>query len=94
MLTITELCDSLLYVESERWQCSFGHGKPVRLGLVLEAVDLGGDEEDEFSFVIDASLIPLPEYLDGEIIEEAKAEGAKIEKSRSATPTNVTEVCL
>jgi hypothetical protein len=74
MLTITELCDSLLYVESEGWQCSFGHGEPVRLGLVLEAVDLG---RDDFSFVIDASLIPQPEYLDEEIIEEAKAEDAK-----------------
>jgi hypothetical protein len=76
MLTITELCDRLLYVESDRWQCSFGHGEPVRLGLVLEAVNLGGGEEDEYSFVIDASLIPQPEYLDGEIMEEARAEGA------------------
>jgi hypothetical protein len=77
MLTIAELCDRLLYVESDRWQCSFGHGKPVRLGLVLEAVHLGGGERGEYSFVIDASLVPQPEYLDGEIVEEAKAEGAK-----------------
>ncbi|VVB68480.1 Uncharacterised protein [uncultured archaeon] len=77
MLTITELSDSLLYVESERWQCSFGHGEPVKLGLVLEAVHLGGGERGEYAFVMDASLIPQPEYLDEEIVEEAKTEGAK-----------------
>ncbi len=76
MLTITELSNSLLYVESDRWQCSFGHGEPVRLGLVLEAVHLGGGEKGEYAFVIDASLIPQPKYLDDEIVEEAKAEGA------------------
>ncbi len=100
MLTITELRDSLLYVESERWQCSFGYGEPVRLGLVLEAVDLGREDEDEFSFVIDASLIPQPEYLDGEIIEEAKAEGAKdreeqiryIYESYGGVPVNIDAV--
>lgn len=52
-------------------------GEPVRLGLILEAVDLSGDGAGECTFVIDASLIPQPEYLDREIVEEAKAEGAK-----------------
>ncbi len=64
-------------LESERWQCSFGNGEPVRLGLILEAVDLSGDGAGECTFVIDASLIPPPEYTDREIVEEAKAEGAK-----------------
>ena len=75
MLNITELCDRQLYVESDRWQCSFGYGEPVRLGLILEAVDIdeGGDE---YSFVIDACLIPQPECMDEDILEEAKSEGS------------------
>jgi hypothetical protein len=75
MLNITELSDSQLYVESERWQCSFGYGEPVRLGLVLEAVDLAISSEDGFSYVIDAGLIPQLDFLDKEILEDAKSEG-------------------
>jgi hypothetical protein len=75
MLNVTELSDSQLYVESERWQCSFGYGEPVRLGLVLEAVDLAISSEDGFSYVIDASLIPQLDFLDEEILEDAKSEG-------------------
>jgi len=73
-LDITDLSDSLLYVEGDSWHCDFGHGRPVMLGLVLEAVDLGGI--DGCSFVIDASLVPQPEYLTEEVLEQAKAECA------------------
>ncbi len=45
MLNIIELCDRQLYVESDRWQCSFGYGDPVKLGMVLEAVDLDEGEK-------------------------------------------------
>ena len=79
MQTVKDISDSILYVENPQWQCSFGHGQPVKLGLVLEAVDLGRSGksgEDSFSFVIDAYLIPQPEYLDEELLEEAKSEGA------------------
>ena len=80
MLNIIELCDRQLYVESDRWQCSFGYGDPVKLGLVLEAVDL--DEGGEgYSFVIDACLIPQPECMDEDILEEARLEGASCEVS-------------
>jgi hypothetical protein len=75
MLNIFELCDNQLYVESDRWQCSFGYGEPVRLGLVLEAVEMDESEADEYSIVIDACLIPQPEYMDKEIREEARSEG-------------------
>jgi hypothetical protein len=75
MLNIFELCDSQLYVESDSWQCSFGHGEPVRLGLVLEAVKKDEIEGDEYSVFIDACLIPQPEYMDKEIMEEARSEG-------------------
>lgn len=40
MLNITDPSGSQLYVESDRWQRSFGYSKPVRLGLVRKAVDL------------------------------------------------------
>ena len=75
MLNIFELCDNQLYVESDRWQCSFGYGEPVRLGLVLEAVEKDEIEGDEYSVFIDACLIPQPEYMDKEIMEEARSEG-------------------
>ena len=51
----------------------------MKLGLVLEAVDLGQSgesNEDNFPFVIDACLIPQPEYLDEELLNEAISEGA------------------
>ena len=57
MLNITELCDRQLYVESDRWQCSFGYGEPVRLGLILEAVDLDEGGEDTLSSSTPASSL-------------------------------------
>ena len=75
MLNILEICDNQLYVESDRWQCSFGYGEPVRLGLVLEAVETDEIEGDEYSVFIDACLIPQLEYMDKEIMEEARSEG-------------------
>lgn len=77
MLKILELDENLIYVESDRWLCEFGYGLPVKLGLVLEAIDLGKAENDEFSFVIDAYLIPQPEYIDEGIAEGAREEGAQ-----------------
>ncbi len=40
MLKILELDENRIYVENEKWCCHFGFGRPVKLGLVLEAVDL------------------------------------------------------
>ena len=74
MLSQSRLSESQIYIESERWQCSFGYGEPVKLGMVLEAVDLSSGGED-FSYVIEASLIPQLECLDREILVEARAEG-------------------
>lgn len=75
MLTILELSENMLYVESESWKCSFGHGEPIKLGIVLEAIDLGADQSSGYSFIIDAHLIPQPEFMDEEIVEEAEADG-------------------
>lgn len=75
MLTIVELSENTLYVDSTSWQCSFGHGEPVKLGIVLEAIDLGIDPMKGYSFVIDANIIPQPNYLDPDILEDARLEG-------------------
>lgn len=75
MLNITELSDGQLYVESDLWQCNFGYGEPVKLGLVLEAVDLAPSNEEGFSYVIDAGLVPQLDFLDEEILEDARSEG-------------------
>ena len=75
MLNITELGENQIYVESDRWQCDFGYGDPVRLGLVLEAVDLGDGGDEGFSYVVDAGIIPQLDFLDREIVEEARVEG-------------------
>jgi hypothetical protein len=77
MLNIFELDENIIYVESERWLCDFGYGSSIKLGLVLEAIDLGQADDDEFSFVIDAHLIPQPEFIDDDIVEDAGVEGAK-----------------
>jgi hypothetical protein len=75
MLNITDLSERQLYVESDSWQCSYGYGEPVRLALVLEAVDLALSDVEGFSYVIDAGLIPQFDFLDVEILEEARLDG-------------------
>jgi hypothetical protein len=80
MLNITELSDRQIFVQSDRWQCDFGFGEPVRLGLVLEAVDLDEGVEEGFSYVIDAGLIPQLEFLDEEILQEARSEGLETQE--------------
>ena len=74
MLSQSQLSQSQIYIESERWKCSFGWGEPVKLGMVLEAMDLSAEGRG-FSYVIEASLIPQLQCLDREILEEARAEG-------------------
>ncbi len=75
MLNITKLSENQIYVESPKWQCSFGYGDPIKLGLVLEALDLADRDERGFTYAVDAGLIPQVDFLDREIAEEAKAEG-------------------
>ena len=98
MISILDLDEKRIYVENEKWSCYFGFGRPVRLGLVLEAVDLAAesdrcnedldqenpifesyweeDSEQQYSIIIDAYIIPQPEYLDEEIVDQARDEGA------------------
>ncbi len=77
MLTILELSENTLYVDSKSWQCSFGHGEPVKLGIILEAIDLGIDPKKGYSFVIDAHIIPQADYLDVDILDDARSEGCR-----------------
>lgn len=74
MLSITDLNERQLYLESDRWQCNFGYGESVGLGLVLEAADDSSSEDAGFSYVIDAGIIPQFDYLDEEILQEAKLD--------------------
>ena len=80
MLNITDLSERQLYVESDSWQCNYGYGDPVRLGLVLEAVDLALSDVEEFSYVIDAGLIPQFDFLDEEILAEARLDGLETQE--------------
>ena len=80
MLNITDLSERQLYVESDSWQCNYGYGDPVRLGLVLEAVDLALGDVEEFSYVIDAGLIPQFDFLDEEILAEARLDGLETQE--------------
>ncbi len=81
MINILELDESMLYVENERWQCDLGPGDAVKLGLVFEAVDLVEmghvKSNGAYSVVIDSYLMPQPEFLDEEIVNQAADEGAE-----------------
>lgn len=100
MLTILELSENTLYVDNESWQCSFGHGEPVKLGIVLEAIDLGIDPAKGYSFVIDAHIIPQPGCLDDDILEDVKSEGCRdreeiirhVYESYGGVPVNIDAV--
>jgi hypothetical protein len=98
MISILDLDEKRIYVENEKWSCYFGFGRPVKLALVLEAVDLAAesdrcnedldwekpifeshwdeDSNQRYSIVIDAYIIPQPQYLDEEIVDQARDEGA------------------
>lgn len=75
MLNISQLSDNQIYLHSSNWHCTFGSGEPTRLGMILEAIDLSCNAEEGFSYIIEASLIPQLEFLDWEIVEEARSEG-------------------
>ncbi len=100
MLTILDISENMLYVENENWQCSFGHGQPVKLGIVLEAIDLGIDPNKGYSFVIDAHVIPQINYLDEEILSDAQAGGpasreeivCHVYESYGGVPVNIDAV--
>ena len=79
MLNILELDDRTIYAENDRWQCDLGSGKPVRLGVIFEAIAItdarNAQSNGSFSVIIDSHLIPQPECLDDEVVLEADEDG-------------------
>jgi len=71
MTEILEIGAGILYAENRswRWQTMM---RPIRLGLVFEAVDL---KAGDCPIVVEARLLPPPEELDQEILDEAALEG-------------------
>jgi hypothetical protein len=98
MPNILELEDNLIYVEDEKWSCHFGYGEPIKLGLILEAVDLLGG--DEYPVVVEAHIIPQPEHLCKGIAKQAVDEGAcsrvdlirYLHRSCGGVPTNLDAI--
>ncbi|HWQ18205.1 MAG TPA: hypothetical protein VN455_00385 [Methanotrichaceae archaeon] len=81
MLNILELDDRTIYAENDRWQCNLGAGKPVRLGVIFEAVTISEarnmQSNGSFSVIIESHLIPQPECLDEEVALEADEDGGR-----------------
>jgi hypothetical protein len=77
MVSVFQLDDKTVYVEDEEWRCELEDGSAVGLGVVFEAVDLGGTEgfeDEEYSVVVKAEIIPAPESLDEEVILEVSED--------------------
>ncbi|MCR3884794.1 hypothetical protein P0O24_00370 [Methanotrichaceae archaeon M04Ac] len=66
-----------LYAEDDGWRCELEDGSTVGLGIVFEAVDLSGSpgyEEEEYSVVVEAAIVPRPEDLDDDVVLEVSQE--------------------
>ncbi|NYT02367.1 MAG: hypothetical protein GKC10_06405 [Methanosarcinales archaeon] len=96
MAEILYLDHKTLYVEHPRWQCRLGE-RAVKLGMIFEAVV---DGRGDYPVVVDASLLPQPEELDREIVDQAREEGIEDRKElilevyryRGGVPFNVDAI--
>jgi len=81
MLSILELDDKTIYAENDRWQCDLGTGKPVKLGVVFEAINISEarnmQSNGSFSVIIESHLIPQPECLNEDVALEADEDGTR-----------------
>ncbi len=71
MVVVFQLDEKTIYAEDEGWKCELEDGSAVGLGVVFEAVDLKdseGFEEEEYSVIVEAEIVPLPESLDEEVV--------------------------
>lgn len=76
-IKVLQLDDKTLYAEDEGWQCEFEGGLEVGLGIVFEAVDLSGSsgfEEEEYSVVVEAAIVPRSESIDDDVVLEVSDE--------------------
>lgn len=74
---VLQLDGKTLYAEDDGWGCELEDGSIAGLGIVFEAVDLSGSpgfEEDGYSFVVEAAIVPRPEALDGDVVLEVCEE--------------------
>jgi len=77
MVQVLKLDEKTLYAEDDDWQVILGEGSIVGLGVVFEAADLAeteGFEDEEYSVVVEAEIVPRPESLDEEIVLEVSEE--------------------
>jgi hypothetical protein len=77
MVEVLQLDDKTVYAGDEEWRCELEGGSAVGLGVVFEAVDLRGSkgfEDEEYSVVVEAEIVPTPESLDNEVILEVSEE--------------------
>jgi hypothetical protein len=74
---VFQLDEWKLYAEDDGWRCELEDGSTVGLGIVFEAVDLSGSpgyEEEEYSVVVEAAIVPRPEDLDDDVVLEVSQE--------------------
>jgi len=77
MVEVLQLDEKTLYAEDEDWRVDLGDGAPIGLGIVFEATDLLGTEgfgDEEYSIVVEATILPRPEDLDEEVVIEVSEE--------------------
>ena len=74
---VLQLDGKTLYAEDDGWRCEQEDGSIVGLGIVFEAVDLSGSpgfEDEEYSVVVEAAIVPRPESLDDYVVLEVCEE--------------------
>jgi hypothetical protein len=77
MVAVFQLDGKTLYAEDDDWQLDLGEGSIVGLGVVFEAVDLAGTEgfeDEEYSVVVEAEIVPQPEGIDEEVVLEVSED--------------------
>ncbi|MDF0594287.1 hypothetical protein P0O24_11925 [Methanotrichaceae archaeon M04Ac] len=73
---VLQLDGKTLYAEDDSWRCQLEDGSTAGLEIVFEAVDLSGSPgfEEEYSFIVEAAIVPRPEALDGDVVLEVCEE--------------------
>lgn len=65
MVEMASIDGNTIYAEDDRWRCVLD-GRQIKLGIVFEAVLHG---YGEYSFTVDAQILPQPEFLDREVVD-------------------------
>jgi hypothetical protein len=77
MVKVLKLDGKTLYSEDDDWQLDLEVGSTVGLGVVFEAADLAGTEgfeDEEYSVVVEAEIVPRPEDIDEEVVLEVSED--------------------